>query len=464
MESRFPAPFLAAMQSRLGPEYSLWTQAMNHQPPTSIRLNPSKISAAGSENIVPWAQSGRYLDHRPIFALDPAWHAGAYYVQEASSMLIEAAIPGSLRDHPIRALDLCAAPGGKSTHLCALIHPYSLIVSNEVIRQRARILEENLVRWGQGNHITTNLDPGSIGTLSAFFDLILVDAPCSGEGMFRKDPAAIQEWSPDHVDLCHARQTRILNEIWPSLAPGGTLIYSTCTWNDLEDEGVINRFVAETGAMIVPPQPDPQWGFREISLSKGSALMALPHQVRGEGFFLVTLQKPGEFTTSSSDRRKSGKLNLAGKKLRSSLSNMVPESWGLFEHHGGLFVFPDLMLSDADYLLGQIPIVSMGVEIGEIKGKDFRPGPDSAFWSSLPDRYPRIDLSLEDSLKFLRRDPVSGIREKGWLLMCHEQIPLGWAKGLGNRLNNYFPQNWRLRMDLPQGPPPPSVISSMRTS
>lgn len=462
MESRFPDAFLDAMHTRLGPETESWSDAMQEQPPISIRMNPSKVSGLRYSATIPWTKHGLYLDERPVFALDPAWHAGAYYVQEASSMLIEAAVPENLTTDPIRALDLCAAPGGKSTHLSSLLHPHSLIVSNEVIRQRAKILEENLTRWGNGNHIITNLDPSALGKLGHFFDLILVDAPCSGEGMFRKDPAVIEEWSPENVELCSARQTRILNDIWPSLAPGGTLIYSTCTWNDLEDEGVINRFVTETGAEVIPLSLQPEWGFREISLSRGTAAMALPHQVKGEGFFLVVLRKPGEFRASSSETGKLRKLNLVGKKLKAGLSHFVPDSWGIFEHHGGLFVFPETILGEADYLLRQLPIVAMGVEIGEIKGKDFRPGPDSAFWSSLPDHYPRVNLSLEDALKFLRRDPVSGIREKGWLLMCHEQIPLGWAKGLGNRLNNYYPQIWRLRMDLPQGTVAPSLISSFR--
>ena len=346
----------------------------------------------------------------------------------------------------------------------SLLHPHSLIVSNEVIKQRARILEENLTRWGNGNHIITNLDPAMVARLSNFFNLILVDAPCSGEGMFRKDPAAIEEWSPEHVSLCSSRQTRILHDIWPALKPGGMLLYSTCTWNDLEDEGVVNQFIQETGAEVIPIPIHPEWGFTNISLRQGSGLMSLPHRVQGEGFFIVALQKPGNWSEVELPSKKFRKLTLASRKQRELAGSFLSDQWGLFDHQGGIHAFPTVQFPAAEHLLTQVPIISMGVELGEIKGKDFRPGPDSAFWTGLPlQRHHSVELSLEQALAFLRRDPLTGIRERGWLLMTFRGIPLGWAKGLGNRLNNYYPQQWRLRMDIPAGSLSPSLISNKKS-
>lgn len=445
MSQSFPEPFLAAMQQRLGETYPDWIAAMQEHPPVSLRVNPHKVSHSPTFSPVPWTRHGYYLPERPIFALDPAWHAGAYYVQEASSMMIEAAIPSELTASPILALDLCASPGGKSTHLSSLLHPHSLIVSNEVIKQRCKTLEENMTRWGNGNSMITQLDPVVIGKNSEFFDLILVDAPCSGEGMFRKDPNAIQEWSPDHVTMCANRQHRILQDIWPALKPGGFLIYSTCTWNPQEDEQQISRLLASTNAELVPFSAQEEWGMTDI----GSGYLSLPHKAKGEGFFIALLRKPG--TRSDRTFGKIKKLSLASRKQREMVSHMIPDGWSLFEHHGGIFALPSQAIDPAEYLINSFPIVSLGVELGEIKGKDFRPGADSAFWSFLHHHdYQKIPLTQENALKFLRRDPLPGITAKGWLLMTYQDIPLGWAKGLGNRLNNYYPQGWRLRMEIPK--------------
>lgn len=449
MSRSFPEPFLVAMKQRLGQEFASWQSAMEETPPISIRTNPLKIATKLDLSEVPWTSNGYYLPRRPLFALDPAWHAGAYYVQEASSMMIEAAIPDELMKAPVIALDLCAAPGGKSTHLSEILHPHSLIVSNEVIKQRSRILEENLTRWGNGNSMITQLDPSVIGKNSEFFDLILVDAPCSGEGMFRKDPEAVHEWSSDHVVLCANRQQRILQDIWPALKPGGFLVYSTCTWNQEEDEKQISRLLAETNAEVVTFQVEDEWGMTLIGGAQASGYLSLPHKAKGEGFFISLLRKPGNREKQSF--RKVKKLNLASRKQREMVQHLIPDEWSLFEHHGGIFGLPSQAVDPSEYLINSIPIISLGVELGEIKGKDFRPGADSAFWSYLNHTdYTKVPLSIENALRFLRRDPIPGITQRGWLLMTYQDIPLGWAKGLGNRINNYYPQGWRLRMEIPK--------------
>lgn len=462
MSRSFPEPFLVAMQQRLGQEFSSWHSAMEEIPPISVRTNPLKIAKPLDLPRVPWTTHGSYLPERPIFALDPAWHAGAYYVQEASSMMIEAAIPDEVREAPVIALDLCAAPGGKSTHLSALLHPHSLVVSNEVIKQRSRVLEENLTRWGSGNAMITQLDPSVIGKNSEFFDLILVDAPCSGEGMFRKDPEAVNEWSPDHVTLCANRQHRILQDIWPALKPGGFLIYSTCTWNQEEDEKQISRLIGETNAEVVTFPVSEEWGMTMIGGAQASGYLSYPHKAKGEGFFISLLRKPGARKKQSFGKVK--KLKLASRKQRELAQHLIPEEWSLFEHHGGIFALPTEAVDPSEYLINALPIVSLGVELGEIKGKDFRPGADSAFWSYLNHSdYAKVALSDEDALKFLRRDAIPGITDRGWLLMTYQDIPLGWAKGLGNRINNYYPQGWRLRMDIPQNSPTFSILNHLST-
>ena len=455
-----PVEFVQSMRARLGQDYEAWEASMAASPPVSVRINPAKISHAPALEPIPWTSHGFYLPLRPSFAQDPAWHAGAYYVQEASSMLIEAAIPTNLRDRPIRALDLCGAPGGKTTHLSSLIHPHSLIVANEVIRQRSKVLLENISKWGSGNVLVTNQDPRALGQLQGFFDLILVDAPCSGEGMFRKDPDAIAEWSPEHVQLCAARQQRILEDIWPALRPGGVLIYSTCTWNKQEDEEQIDAFLRTHNAALLPISVSPDWGLSETPLAQASVFHCLPHQVKGEGFFLAAIQKTEEdYPREESTRWK--KLTLADKKDRQALSDWMPEDWSLLSHAEFLYALPEVSLSATDEFLRRIPVLQAGVELGEKKGKDYRPAPAAAWWTSLnQDAFETMSLDHEEALRFLRRDPQSFSAPKSWLLMQYEAVSMGWAKGLGNRINNYYPQPWRMRMELPTSEDSFSLLSS----
>ena len=217
------------MRARLQDQWPAFQLSLQESSPTSIRLNPLKKSKV-PEKKIPWTETGYYLEQRPRFTLDPLFHAGAYYVQEASSMLMEQGVRQSMDvTQPILALDLCASPGGKSTHLLSLLSADSFLVSNEVIRARASVLSENIQKWGYENVLVTNNDPIDFQLLPGFFDLIVVDAPCSGEGLFRKDQAAMKEWSVDNVQLCAQRQQRIVADVWPSLKEEGILLYSTCT-------------------------------------------------------------------------------------------------------------------------------------------------------------------------------------------------------------------------------------------
>ena len=245
-----PALFEERMRKLLPEESEAFFAALQTEPPVSIRLNPGKPVPISrlfpDEQIglpVSWCESAYYLKSRPVFTLDPCLHSGTYYVQEASSMFLYHIFGQILPAHPVRVLDLCAAPGGKSTLIASRLSSGSLLVANEVIRSRAGILKENMIKWGTSHVVVTNNDPADFHHLKGAFDIIVVDAPCSGEGMFRKDPGAIQEWNESNLQLCSERQQRILADIWPCLKPSGFLVYSTCTYNPGENEAILERLI-----------------------------------------------------------------------------------------------------------------------------------------------------------------------------------------------------------------------------
>ncbi|MCD7710974.1 MAG: RsmB/NOP family class I SAM-dependent RNA methyltransferase, partial [Porphyromonadaceae bacterium] len=287
-----PAAFSSRMRTLLGNEYEAFDAALHTAPQVSLRLNPSKGIPSPAYTPVPWCREGYYLDTRPAFTFDPLLHAGAYYVQEASSMFLDFLLR-RLIDRPVRYLDLCAAPGGKSTLALSALPAGSLLICNEVVRTRTSILAENLMKWGGDNLIVTRNSAADFGALRHYFDVILVDAPCSGEGMFRKEEQAVTEWSPNQIACCTERQREILSDVWEALSPGGLLLYSTCTYNREENEEIgsflARRFQAEPLWIETPSE----W---HISPSFDTALPAyrfFPHRTRGEGLFMMALRKPG---------------------------------------------------------------------------------------------------------------------------------------------------------------------------
>ena len=282
----FPAEFINDLRDSLGVERAdRLLAALSAEPEVSVRVNPFKLSlnalrehfgALAGDPVLWAADEAFYLTERPSFTLDPLFHAGAYYVQEASSMYVGKLFERAkaiLGKEAMRVLDLCAAPGGKTTQLLSHLDDSSLLVANEVVPSRATILAENVARWGRSNVAVTQSDPAAFGALRGFFDIAVVDAPCSGEGMFRKDERAVAEWSPANVGLCAARQRRILADFWPSLRPGGFLIYSTCTFNRQEDEDNVD------------------WICRELGAERLDMRHFYPGEDRGEGFFAALLRK-----------------------------------------------------------------------------------------------------------------------------------------------------------------------------
>lgn len=280
--------------AELGPEEGrALCEALEGPAPTSVRLHPQRPCRWSGAEAVPWSPAGRYLTERPSFTLDPAFHAGAYYVQEASSQFLAHVLAGE-EVAGKRILDLCAAPGGKTTLYASLAGSDGLVVANEVNRQRAAVLADNVRKWGLGNVAVTVNEPAQIAVLEGWFDIVAVDAPCSGEGMFRKIPEARDEWSENNVKICAVRQAEILREAWKTLRPGGLLIYSTCTFNRLENEGSLEGLLAEAGEEIVESTAfdcPPAWGVVCGRVGPFRTFRFYPHRTRGEGFFAAVARK-----------------------------------------------------------------------------------------------------------------------------------------------------------------------------
>ena len=432
-----PHAFLERMKTMLGNGYACFLDSLEADAPISIRYNRKKATAIPSDDKVTWCGSAVYLPQRPTFTLDPLLHGGVYYVQEAASMFIEQIVKQLQFDEPAQVLDLCAAPGGKSTHLADCLPEGSLLVSNEVIRNRVNILAENLSKWGRSEVVVCHNDPKDFAALPSFFNLLLVDAPCSGEGMFRKDPAAVAEWSETNVKHCAERQRRILADAWDTLKEGGYLIYSTCTYNREENEDNVRWIIDQLGAELlhIPLQADWQvsesdWGYRFF-----------PHKTRGEGFFISLLQK-----NSAAPQ---------GKKRTTPTINSVKHFPTWFE---GDFTFirqddfvqawPTALANNISFLKQQLRVVQAGIPVGEIKGKDIVPHTVVALSTALrPDAFPQEAVSLEDALHFLHRDTIKLQSQTfGYHIITYEGHRLGIVKNLGQRTNNLYPNSWRIRM------------------
>ncbi|HET9055196.1 MAG TPA: RsmB/NOP family class I SAM-dependent RNA methyltransferase, partial [Cyclobacteriaceae bacterium] len=361
-----PKEFEESVQKTLGNSFPEFIESLQTPSPVSIRLNPHKYTADNT-NAVPWSKSGKYLNERPKFTLDPVFHAGAYYVQEASSMFIEQALTQTADlSKPLRVLDISAAPGGKSTHLLSLLNSESLLVSNEVIRSRAAVLSENIQKWGHSNVIVTNNDPEDFTKLSGFFDVILVDAPCSGEGLFRKDPEAIKEWSPENVALCAKRQRRILSDVWPALKENGILIYSTCTYNKSENEETLHWLKEQRGAESVPLTVPPDWGIEAVHENGIHGYHFYPHNVKGEGFFLSVIRKTEPQPEAHFKIRKG--LTAPSKKISEQL-----EAWTTFSlptfftWNDMVYVVPETIAKATETLLDHLMFIQAGTALATMK-------------------------------------------------------------------------------------------------
>jgi 16S rRNA C967 or C1407 C5-methylase (RsmB/RsmF family)/NOL1/NOP2/fmu family ribosome biogenesis protein len=446
-----PEDFVQRMQAELGQEYDAFAESLEQPPPVSIRMNQQKKSTQQGQPI-PWCRTGFYLPERPSFTFDPEFHAGAYYVQEASSMLIEQAVKQVVDVRPaLRVLDLCAAPGGKSTHLLNLINEQSLLVSNEVIHARAFVLSENIQKWGHPNCVVTNNDPVAFSRMTGFFDLIVIDAPCSGEGLFRKDPEARHEWSPGNAALCAVRQQRILHDVFPALKDNGILIYSTCTFNPEENERNLFRFSHEKKVSFIPLQFPKEWGIEEVQQENVIGYRCLPHRVNGEGFFMAVMRKESPEKNSSLAKKK---LNIASQQVASRFREwlMAPDQFTLIHDERKMAVIPQSLIDEVLVIQHYLKVIYQGTALAEIKHD--KKIPEHAFaLSRIINRkyFPSLELSLDEAIRYLRKDPLLlGGYEKGFALAVFNNLPLGWVNVLDNRVNNLYPANWRIRMNPPK--------------
>ena len=456
---KLPAQFEDTMRQLLGDEYNAFRTALLGEPAVSIRLNRAKCDAQPEYEPVPWTTDGYYLPERPAFTFDPWLHAGCYYVQEASSMFVEQALHQHLGEARV-ALDLCAAPGGKSTLLRSLLPDDCVLVSNEVMRPRAQVLAENITKWGHPRCIVTSNYPADFTPMGPTFDLILVDAPCSGEGMFRKDEVAVAEWSPENVTTCWQRQRDILTDIWPTLRPGGLLIYSTCTFNTQEDEENVRWMMEELGAELLPIATDPSWGITPSLVSDvAHAYRFLPGRTRGEGFFLSVLRKGNEVAGAATPRPAKAKKK---DKKKSSAAKVLPP-WGdkrgaswLTDAQAYTYKTLDAeviaLSSDMEalhaMLADHLHLIKAGITLAELKGRDALPAHDLAMSTALrTDAFARCELNYLDALHYLRREAIVLPAEmpRGFVLVTYRDMPLGFVKNLGNRANNLYPNEWRIR-------------------
>jgi 16S rRNA C967 or C1407 C5-methylase (RsmB/RsmF family)/NOL1/NOP2/fmu family ribosome biogenesis protein len=447
-----PEEFIKRIQTQKFIDAEALVHALEDPSPVSIRVNPAKWNKrpTGSEQ-VPWCDKGFYLKSRPSYTLDPLFHSGCYYPQEASGMFLEKVIrqiDGSPEN--CRVLDLCAAPGGKSTHLSGIIGPDSLLISNDAIRQRSLILEETVMKWGSGNILVTQNDASAFGRLSGFFDIIVVDAPCSGEGMFRSEIAR-NEWSVGNTLHCAERQKRILMDVWPSLKENGVLVYSTCTFNPGENELNMKWFTRRHEAETLTLDISAYKNITAINCQGAHGYGFFPGRIRGEGFFISILRK------KERPRETNFKARLCNENRITRKEKAIVAEWTHFPADnvvklGNEVIVPACSCDDYQALSGILRIIKAGTGICTVKADKYLPLHDAAMSVYFnKESFPAVSVSLDQALSYLSR---GGIRhdnvQKGWNIVSYNGVSLGFINNIGSRINNYYPIDWHIRMRKPE--------------
>ena len=463
-----PADFIKYTQALMGDKlyHQLEQGILEVEPPVSIRLNPFKCKEGedAEGEPIPWCPAtGRYLSARPNFTFDPLLHTGKYYVQEASSMFVDLVIR-QLVHHPVMMLDLCAAPGGKSTAVRAALPEGSLLFSNEPMRTRSQILAENIQKFGHPDMIVTNNYPRDYKKSKLQFDVILTDVPCSGEGMFRKDDGAIEEWSLQNVDNCWHLQREIVADIWNCLKPGGILIYSTCTFNAHEDEENIAWICEELGAEPIALQGiEDSWNITGniLKASEIPVFRFLPGKTRGEGIFLAVLRKEGDLESRLNNKDKKDRKR-KDKKANKTKAPDMPKDWlkdcevlTAVSKDDATYAIPTTWKEVYDAADQHLKVIHAGIKLGTDKGKGLIPDQSLALSTMLnQEAFPQVELSYEDAIRYLRKEAVNlpDGTPKGYVLVTYRQIPLGWEKNIGHRANNLYPQEWKIKSThVPEG-------------
>ncbi len=456
-----PAAFTSYTSALLGEErFTTLMKALTLPPPVSIRLNPLKW---GSRSIAPrwqsrqvaWCNEGYHLSGRPEFTFDPLWHSGTYYVQEAASMFIHHVIRHYVHQ-PVLMLDLCAAPGGKSTAARSALPSGSMLICNDPVRPRAQVLAENMLRYGHPEVIVTNNMPADYANCPLAFDVILADVPCSGEGMFRKDEVAVEEWSPQHVEQCRTLQREIVRQAWQCLKPGGLLIYSTCTINRRENEENAEWICHTLGgeALSVPTQPE--WGILG-SMSEswtGPAYRFIPGFTESEGLFMTVIRKDEDTTFVRSKERMRGKKDKAHNTKRDSVCSEAlqylhtPDDYEIEDCGDWISGVPRAWHDTWRQASQHLRIITGGVPLLVRRGHDSMPHPALPLSAAMRhETMPHVSLDYTQAIRYLRREPplLPNDTPRGWVTVCYDHQPLGLGKHIGQRTNNLYPQEWRIR-------------------
>lgn len=425
-----PSGFIDMARSLFKEDAQEFLDAMQKPPVTSVRLNSRKPGAEFQGAVaVKWCPTGFYLPQRPVFTLDPLLHAGAYYVQDASSM-IHREVVRRLVDRPVSLLDLCAAPGGKTTAMIDALPDGSRVVANEYMPKRARILKENLTKWGYEPVTVTNRDSAFFAHSGDEFDIVAVDAPCSGEGMMRKDEDAVAQWSHELIDKCAALQKEIVTNAVKAIRPGGYLIYSTCTFNRQENEEVAQFIFSALGLQPVDMDFPEEWGIPRGIDTDLPVYRFMPHRTEGEGLFLAVFRKPEDSATDDTPVKDDSPVKRAENKIKREEFKIKSDNSTASKGN--------LKKSDKDRLKKSDKDKSAEIpEIEEVLSVNFN--------RSL---FPEADVDKDTALAFLRREAIilSPDIPKGPVVVTYKGLPLGMVKNIGPRANNLYPKGWRILM------------------
>lgn len=446
---RLPKAFVEMLAGE--PAFAGLAEALSSEPSVAIRINNRKKHRNDTDTHVPWCPLGRYLKQRPAFTFDPAMHQGRYYVQDASSMITWHVVNriSSRINRPVTFLDACAAPGGKTTAAIDALPSGSVVVANEYVPARAAILRENLIKWGYDKCIVSRGDTDRIARMSETFDIIAADVPCSGEGMMRKDPEAVAQWSPKLIEECVARQREIIDNLWQALAPGGFLIYSTCTFNHHENEEIIDYIHEQYNAETVDLEIPSEWNIAPGIDTTHKCYRFLPGRIRGEGLFMAVIRKNGELPTSQTSTRRRERIsksqtNPMVEKSRLWLTN--PQDWELSTSDDRIMAIPKSATQILATANRHLNIIHYGIHLATIKGKDLIPTQSLAMSTALcPDAFPRHETDYDTAIAYLRHEAIAiPDAPRGYVLLTYDEVPLGFVKNLGNRANNLYPAEWRI--------------------
>ena len=435
--------FIAQLRELLPDEWEALVRAItSSEPSVAVRVNNERgVGVPEGARRVPWCGQGFYLADRPAFTFDPDWHAGRYYVQDASSMFIAHVIRHFVQE-PVRYLDLCAAPGGKTTAAIQALPSRSLVVANEIVPPRARVLADNVVRWGHPRCVVTSNAPAQIGKLTHSFDVIAADVPCSGEGMMRKDDEAVAQWSSALVEQCAQRQREILTDVWNALRPGGMLIYSTCTYNRQENELMADFIVNELGATSLEVPVEPSWNIHPAIGSGCHGYRFMPHRVDGEGLFMAVFSKQG-----NSPRQDIRVKDKNAKKCDETVKNwlMAPDDF-VIEPQGDLLVATARdICREVAALRASLTVLHAGVELATVMGRKTVPHHALAMSIARSEgAFPVAEVDYPTALRYLRGESVTVDAPRGYVLIAHQGAVLGFANNLGNRANNLYPKSQRI--------------------